>query len=116
MIELSWTPSVSPDVTEQRLYRATTTGAYTTPLQVFSSTTSSYTDAGLENWIPYFYVVRAFDGTAESGDSNEASATAADNAAIAIPGASTWALLVLVAALGALTLVRRRRMEAARPA
>ena len=64
-IDVTWTPSSSGDVTEQRLYRATSTGAYTTPVQTFSSTTSSYTDTGLTDGVTHFYVVRAFDGTSE---------------------------------------------------
>ena len=79
-IELGWAPSASGDVTEQRLYRGTSLGSHPTLVATFfDNTTSIYTDEGLNNGQTYYYVVRAFDGTTESSDSNEASAAPADN-------------------------------------
>jgi hypothetical protein len=79
-IDLTWTPSSSGDVTEQRLYRGTSSGSYPTLVVTFAdNTTSSHTDTGLTNGQTYYYVVRAFDGTNESVNSNEASATPTDN-------------------------------------
>ena len=84
--DLTWTPSTSADVAEQRLYRRTTSGSYTSPVKIFfNSTTNAYTDTGLTDGAPYFYVVRAFDGTSESADSSEASAVPIDNLAPAAP-------------------------------
>ena len=84
-IDLAWTVFTSTDVTQQRLYRATTTGAYTSPVQTFSSTTSAFTDTGLSSTTTYFYVVRAFNGTSESPDTNEVSAVPVDDLAPAAP-------------------------------
>ena len=84
--DLSWTPSTSGGVTEQRLYRGNTSGSANSLFQTFTdNTTNSFTDTGLTNGVPQFYVVRAFDGTSESSDSNEASATPTDNLTPAAP-------------------------------
>src|SRR3990167_9458160 len=76
-INLSWTPSTSTGVTEQRIYRGTTNGGPygTLVTTIYNNTTSIYTDnTGLVNGTTYYYVIRAFDGTQESGNSNQASA------------------------------------------
>ena len=78
-INLTWTPSTTGGITEQRIYRSTTSGSYTTPLATTTSPTGVYTDDGLTDGNTYFYVVRAFDGTSESADSDEASAQPVDN-------------------------------------
>jgi hypothetical protein len=79
-IDLSWTLSTSPDVTEQRVYRSLTAGGPYTPVTSFAgNTTSAYTDTGLTNGTIYYYVVLAFDGTQEGPRSTEASAAPADN-------------------------------------
>ena len=80
-VDLAWTPSATAGVTEQRLYRGTTSGSYPTLVTTTATSTSAYTDSGLTDGTTYYYVVRAFDGTAESGDSNEDSAVPADNTA-----------------------------------
>jgi CSLREA domain-containing protein len=75
-VTLNWTPSTSGGVTEQRVYRATASGGpYSQIIQFFNNTTNSHVDTGLTNGAQYFYVVRAFDGTTESTNSNEANAT-----------------------------------------
>ncbi|GEM_PF-2997140 len=79
---LNWTVSPSPDVTEQRIYRSTTSGGpYTTPVAVITdNVTSSYVDnSGLTNGTPYYYVLRAYDGFNESVNSNEANAIPLNN-------------------------------------
>ncbi|MEW6684379.1 MAG: fibronectin type III domain-containing protein [Nitrospirota bacterium] len=87
-LALSWTPSTDLDVIAQRVYRSTTTGGpYTLVTSVADNTTAAYTDTGLANGTPYYYVVRAFDGTQESADSTEASAAPVDNTALAAPTA-----------------------------
>ena len=86
-VALSWTPSVSTDVTQQRIYRSTVTGGpYTLVTTFTNNTTSTYTDTGLTNGTTYYYMVRAWDGTQESANSNEASATPLDNI---VPSAPT---------------------------
>src|SRR3990172_2182845 len=79
-ITLNWTPSASPDVIEQRIYRSTTSGGpYSLIATGFNNILNSYVDVGLNNGTRYYYVVRAFDGTNESANSNEASAIPLDN-------------------------------------
>src|SRR3972149_643473 len=87
-INLSWTPSVSSGATEQRVYRSTTTGGpYNLVNTILNNTTSTYTDStGLTNGTTYYYVIRAFGGGQESGNSNEANMAPADNIA---PNAQT---------------------------
>jgi len=79
-LDLSWTPSVSTNVTQQRLYRSTTTGGpYALVTTIANNTTATYTDSGLTTNTLYYYVLRAYDGTSESANSNQASATPLDN-------------------------------------
>lgn len=74
-IDLVWTPSVTRDVIEQRIYRGTRSGGgYIVADVISDSTTRSYTDMGLENGTEYFYVLTAYNGSYESPKSNEASA------------------------------------------
>ena len=94
-IDLSWTPSAAGDVTEQRVYRGTTMGGpYPVLVTTFNdNVTNSDTDTGLTDGVTYYYVVRAFDGTSESGDSNEASAT--PEATPVVPGLSPLGMIAL---------------------
>jgi fibronectin type 3 domain-containing protein len=79
-ISLTWTPSVSGDVAQQRVYRATLSGGpYSLITTITDNITGSYTDTGLINGTTYYYVIRAFNGTDESANSNEASAAPLDN-------------------------------------
>src|SRR3990172_7166983 len=86
-LDLSWTPSTSTGVTEQRIYRGTTTGGpYSLAATIANNTTSTYTDStGLTNGTAYYYAVRAFGGGQESGNSNEANAAPLDNTAPVAP-------------------------------
>ncbi len=87
-IRLTWTPSVSPDVTAQRVYRATTAGGpYTIITSFANNTTNTYTDSGLTNGKTYYYIVQSFDGTQSSANSNESSAVPVVNIALAAPTA-----------------------------
>jgi len=75
---LSWEPSPSPGVVEQRVYRGTTSGG---PYQLMASLpvaqSNRFTDVnGLEVGATYFYVMRSFDGEKESTNSNEISGVA----------------------------------------
>jgi hypothetical protein len=75
-INLTWTPSTSSGVTEQRVKRSTVSGGpYSLVTTITNNTTSSYGDSGLTNGTPYYYVVTAYNGTQESVNSNQASAT-----------------------------------------
>ncbi len=82
-VNLAWTPSVSGDVTEQRLYRATSTGGPYSLIAAFTNNTAAnYIDSGLTDGTPYHYIVRAWDGVNESADSNEAITVPVDNIAL----------------------------------
>src|SRR5574341_2440328 len=75
-----------PYTTLFRSYRSTTAGGpYTLVTSFANNTTAAYTDTGLANFTTYYYVIRAFDGTQESPDSNQVSAAPVDNLAPAAP-------------------------------
>jgi len=81
-LQLSWTVSASTDITQQRIYRGTSSGGpYSLVTTITDNTTSTYTNTGLTNGITYYYVIRAFDGSTESVTSNVGSATPLDNLA-----------------------------------
>jgi fibronectin type 3 domain-containing protein len=63
-------------VSGYNVYRATTSGGYsTTPLNPSPVTTLTYTDSSVTSGDQYFYVVTAVDGSEASSDSNEVSVT-----------------------------------------
>jgi hypothetical protein len=70
-VTLSWTASTGA-ISYNVKRSATTGGPYTT---ISSPPTTTFTDAGLTNGTPYFYVVTAVNATGESGPSNQATAT-----------------------------------------
>jgi hypothetical protein len=75
-VQLSWDASISNGVSGYNVYRATTSGGYsTTPLNSAPVTTVTYTDSTVTSGDQYFYVVTAVDGSEASADSNEVSVT-----------------------------------------
>jgi hypothetical protein len=75
-VDLTWTPSPTPNVT-YKIYRSTTPGNWNTVIAE-NLTGRSYRDTGVINGITYYYVVRAVTSSGvESDPSNEASATPA---------------------------------------
>lgn len=81
-IDVSWTPSVSANITEQRVLRSTVSGSgYALVTTISGNTTNAWRDTGRTNGTPYYYVIRAWNGSTESANSNEASASSADNSA-----------------------------------
>src|SRR5581483_348238 len=70
-ISLSW--NAAPGAASYRVKRAPVSGG---PYGVIGSTTSTgYTDGTVSNGATYFYVVSAVNGTGESPDSTQVSAT-----------------------------------------
>ncbi|MFO8006838.1 MAG: PA14 domain-containing protein, partial [Candidatus Brocadiia bacterium] len=74
-VSLDWDDNTEPDLDGYYVYRDTSSGGpYTQIATVYGA--SNHTDTGLTNGTTYYYVVTAFDTSAnESGYSNEASAT-----------------------------------------
>jgi len=73
-VQLSWAASLG--ATSYNVKRSTTpSGPYTVISTAGSVTTTSYTDTGLSNGTPYYYVVSALNNLGESDDSTEVSAT-----------------------------------------
>ena len=68
---LSWT--ASSGATSYHVKRSTTSGGPYT--QIAAPTATNYTDTGLTNGKPYFYVVLALNSSGESANSTQASAT-----------------------------------------
>jgi hypothetical protein len=72
---LSWNASLSTGVSGYNVYRATTSGGYsTTPINPSPVTALTFTDSTVTGG-QYFYVVTAVDGSEASSDSNEVSVT-----------------------------------------
>lgn len=71
---LSWDASAGTDIAGYKIYLATASGAYGTPIATTSTDVTTYSMTGLATGITYFFVVTAFnlDGT-ESTFSNEVS-------------------------------------------
>lgn len=70
-INVSWT--ASSGATSYKIFRSTTSGSGY--VQVGTSTTTSFADSGLTCNTTYYYVVKASNGTCDSGNSAQASAT-----------------------------------------
>lgn len=70
---LSWDPNTGTDLAGYKIYLATASGAYATPIATTPIDVTTYTVTGLAPGTTYFFVVTVFntDGT-ESSFSNEA--------------------------------------------
>ena len=74
-IVLTWVQSTSSGITQNRIYRRTSTGTYTTtPLATINPTTT-YANGGLPRHTTFCYVVTAVTSAGESARSAEACAT-----------------------------------------
>src|SRR6266536_5779543 len=75
-INLAWTQSVSPNITQNTISRSTVAGGPYSPVATVAATTS-FNDTGLASHVTYYYVVTAVDSRSqESAYSNQASAAA----------------------------------------
>jgi acid phosphatase type 7 len=74
-INLAWTQSSSPGVTQNSIYRSTSSGGPFALVATISAATS-YNNSGLTSGTTYYYFVTAVTSAGESAASNEASATA----------------------------------------
>jgi hypothetical protein len=73
-VQLQWDGSITAGVNGYNVYRATSSGGYsTTPLNPAPVSTTTFTDATVATGQSYFYVVTAVDAGAASSDSNEVS-------------------------------------------
>ena len=72
-IKLTWTRSVSPNITQTKVYRTTVNGGPYALLATLSGTATSYVDTGVTIRTTYYYVVTAVNsGGVESAYSNQA--------------------------------------------
>ena len=70
---LNWTQSASPNITQNRIYRSTTSGGPYTLVATIPAT-ASYQNNGLTSGATYYYVVTAVNsGSLESAPSNQGS-------------------------------------------
>ena len=84
LVQLSWDDNDELDLIGYRVYLATSSGG--PYAQVATRALSNYTGLGLSHGVTYYYVVTAIDLAAnESGNSNQASATALDLTAPTAP-------------------------------
>jgi hypothetical protein len=74
-VDLSWNASPTQDVVGYNIYRRTSSGSYSTPLNGSLNTNLTYTDNTVTAGKTYFYVTRAVDSNGvESTNSNEVQA------------------------------------------
>lgn len=73
-VGLAWTESVDPG-TEYNLYRSLVTGGPYTLIESVPSSQNSANDNQVARGTTYFYVATSYNGSQESVNSNEASAT-----------------------------------------
>jgi fibronectin type 3 domain-containing protein len=73
-IVLTWVQSMSSGITQNRIYRRTSTGSYTTTPLAMINPATTYTDSGLSSRT-FCYVVTAVTSAGESARSAEACAT-----------------------------------------
>jgi hypothetical protein len=84
-VTLAWDPVVAPALAGYKLYSGTSSGAYTSTVDVRNVTT--YTLTGLTDGATYFFAVTAYDTVGnESGYSNEVSYTVPGVPDIAVAG------------------------------
>lgn len=74
--KLTWTPSTTPGVTAQKVYRGTVSaGPYTLIATIPDGTTATYQDNDMTQGVTHYYVLTAMKGTNESVFTSQVSAT-----------------------------------------
>ena len=68
IVILSWTANGEPDLAGYNLYRATISGGPYTKVNSSLISGTTYTDSGLSNGTPYYYVLRAVDTSNNESD------------------------------------------------
>jgi fibronectin type 3 domain-containing protein len=75
-VSLTWTASVSPNISGYNVFRSTTSGTGYVQINTGLVTTTSYTDSNVTAGQTYYYVTTAVDtSNNQSGYSNQAQAT-----------------------------------------
>ena len=81
LVNLAWTANSEPDLAGYNLYRSITLGGPYTKVNAAVITGTTYSNTGLANGTPYYYILRAVDtSTNESGNSSEVTATPSEAA------------------------------------
>jgi cellulose 1,4-beta-cellobiosidase len=75
-VKLNWKQSTSSGITQNYIYRRTSTGTYSSTPTAKINATTSYTDKQLGSGTTYCYEVTALNSAGESAKSNEACARA----------------------------------------
>jgi hypothetical protein len=75
-LKLQWVQSTTPGITQNGIYRRTSTGSYPPTPTLTINPATTYQDSGLVSGTTYCYAISAFAGSVESAKSNEACATA----------------------------------------
>jgi len=71
-VSLSWIASTSSNLAGYNIYRASSSGAYTSPLNSSPVTGTTFADGTVAPGLTYYYVVRAVDNSGnQSANSNE---------------------------------------------
>jgi hypothetical protein len=60
-VTLTWNPNTESDLAGYKVYRATASGAYGTPIATLPGNVTSYVSAGLQVGTTYFFTVSAYD-------------------------------------------------------
>ena len=85
-LSISWIPSTSEDIAEQRIYRGVISGGpFNLVTTIPGNGTTTFVDHGLAVDTKYYYVLSAFDGTHESPISSESVGQTQDNRPVAKP-------------------------------